>query len=90
MSKPRATAGKRNVEQHKREKAQAKQARKAARMAIDPGADSTPVLSTEAELIDELAGLHRAVESGVLSPQDFEDGRERIRQQLEQITQQGR
>jgi hypothetical protein len=79
------TGGKRNLQQRKREKAQAKVARKAARRAAD--ADPTPVLveAGEAELIQELADLHHQAEAGGVSAQEFEDRREHIRMQLEQI-----
>jgi hypothetical protein len=84
VTRPRTTIGKRNVQQMKREKAQAKQERKAARRAV-PEAGPAPVMASEAELIEELAGLSRSLESGQLSPREFEDRRERIRTQLEQI-----
>jgi hypothetical protein len=85
VSRPRTTAGKRNVQQHKREKAKAKQERRAARRVEDPEMDATRVEATEAELIDELAAIHRAVEMATMSPEEFENRREHIRLQLEQI-----
>ena len=84
MTKPRTTIGKRNIQQAKREKAQAKQERKAARRAA-PEADAVPVEATEGELLEELAGLSKALEAGQLSPAEFEGRRERIRAQLEQV-----
>lgn len=85
MSKPRTTAGKRNVQQQKREKAKEKQERRAARRLEDPTVETTQVDSTEAELIDELAAIHRAVETAAMSPDEFETRREQIRLQLEQV-----
>lgn len=84
MSAPRQTAGKRNLQQQKREKAQAKVARKAARRAADPD-PTVQVEATEAELIEQLASLHRAAEAGDVSAQDFEERREHLRKQFEQI-----
>jgi hypothetical protein len=85
LSGARPTAGKRNLQQQKREKAQAKVARKAARRAADPDANVVPVEGSEAELMEELARLHHAAEAGQVSAQEFEDRREHIRKQLEQI-----
>jgi hypothetical protein len=84
------TAGKRNVQQLKREKAQAKQARREARRAAPvDGQEVTPVVATEAELIEQLAAIHSALEAGGLSPQAFEEQRERIGEALEQIERTG-
>lgn len=73
------------MQQHKREKAQAKQERRAARRLEGPDVDAPPVEATEGELLEQLAALHRAVEAATLSPEDFESRREEIRLQLEQI-----
>jgi hypothetical protein len=85
VSAPRQTAGKRNLQQQKREKAQAKVARKAARRAVDPDATPVQVEASESELIEQLANLHRAAEAGDVSAQDFEERREHLRKQFEQI-----
>lgn len=85
MSGSRPSAGKRNLQQQKREKAQAKEARRAARRAADPDPPPARVDATEAELIGQLAELHRAAERGEVSAQDFEERREQIRKQLEQL-----
>jgi hypothetical protein len=85
VSGSRPTAGKRSVQQHKREKAQAKVARKASRRAAESDATPVPVEATEAELIEQLADLQRAAESREVSAQEFEERREQIRKQLEQI-----
>jgi len=89
MSRPRTTAGKRNVQQRKREKAQASQERRAARRLAGPQVDATPVEASEPELIDELARIHSAVETGAMAPEEFEQRRELIRLQLEQIERHG-
>ena len=85
MSSRRQTAGKRDLQQQKLAKARAKVARKAARHAADPDATPVPVEATEAELIEQLAELHRASGAGEVSEQKFEERREHIRKQLEQI-----
>jgi len=85
MSKPRTTAGKRNVQQHKRERAKAKEERRAARRAEEPETDIPVGGATESELIEELAALHRGVEAATMTPEEFETRREQIRLQLEQI-----
>jgi hypothetical protein len=89
VSRPRTTVGKRNVQQHKREKAQAKQQRKAARRLESAEVDTTSVDATETELIGELAAIHAAVETATISPEEFEQRREGIRLQLEQIERRG-
>ena len=89
MTKPRPTANKRNVQQHKRERAKAKQERRAARHLANPAADTPQVEATEAQLIDELVALHQAVEMAAMSPDEFESRRENIRVQLEQIERRG-
>jgi hypothetical protein len=73
------------VQQHKHEKAKAKLERRAARRLEDPETETTVVEASEAELIDELASIHRAVEMNTMSPEEFESRREQIRLQLEQI-----
>ena len=84
MTKARTTIGKRNIQQMKREKAKAKQERRAARKAA-PETDAVPVEVSEGELIEELAGLAMSLESGELSPAEFELRRERVRAKLEQV-----
>ncbi len=85
MTRPRTTIGKRNVQQQKREKARAKEERRAARRSVEPDENTEPVDMSEAELIEELAKLHGAVEAGGLSLEEAEERREHIRKQLEQI-----
>ena len=75
MTRPRTTVGKRNIEQQKHEKARAKQERRAARRAAPPDAEGLDVSTSESELIDKLAKLHDAVDSGRVSLQEFEERR---------------
>ena len=90
MTRPRTTAGKRNVQQLKREKAQAKQARREARRtAPESSPETTEETATEAELIERLAALHAALEAGQLTPQAFEEQRERIGKALEYVDRSG-
>lgn len=89
MTRPRTTAGKRDVQQHKREKAQAKQERRAARRLEKVEPDSSKVEASEADLIDQLAELHAAAEATSISPEEFEQRREVIRRQLEQLEDHG-
>jgi enterochelin esterase-like enzyme len=79
------TSGKRQRQQQQREKAQAKVERKAARQASEPEGPTVPVESSEAELMEQLASLHRSIEADAISYQEFEERREQIRQQLEQL-----
>ena len=85
MSRSHVTAGKRNVQQHKREKAQAKQERRAARQQKSEDVSTNPVEASETDLLSELAAIHKAVEAATMSPEEFEQRREHIRLQLEEI-----
>lgn len=85
LTRSRTTSGKRQREQQQREKAQAKVERKAARQASEPEGLTQPVESTELELMEEMAVLHRSIEAGDMSYQEFEEKREHIRQQLEHL-----
>lgn len=89
MSRSRITAGKRNVQQHKREKAQAKQERKVARQLESAEVSTNQVDASETELLAELAAIHEAIETATMSPEEFEDRREHIRLQLEEIERRG-
>jgi hypothetical protein len=68
----------------KRERAQAKQERRAARREA-PDVSAVLVEDSESDLIEELAGLSKALEAGELSPSEFEERRERVRAKLEQV-----
>ena len=87
LTKSRTTSGKRQRQQQQREKAQAKVERKAARQASEPEGLTQPVESSELELMEELAVLHRSIEAGHITYQEFEERREHIRQQLEHLDQ---
>lgn len=81
-----SSVGKRQRERQKLEHAQAKVERRAARRAA--AEEPAAVLSqrSEAELIDDLALLHRALEAGDLSPEEFEGRRDGIQAQLAQLS----
>lgn len=79
------SAGKRRREQEKLEKATAKAGRKAARRAM-PAAPVGPLSPlSESELIEDLGALHRALEAGDISPENFEERRDRLHAQFEQL-----
>lgn len=81
-----SSVGKRQRERQKLEQAKAKAERKAARRAA--GAEPAVALSdrSEAELMEDLGALHRALEAGVVPPEEFEERRDRIQAQLEQLS----
>jgi hypothetical protein len=81
-----SSAGKRERERQKLEKAQAKAERKAARQASDAPVDDGSSPRSEAELIEDLAALHRAFEAGEVSSEDFEEKRDRLQAELEQLS----
>jgi hypothetical protein len=72
---------KRQREQQKLEKAQAKAARKVARQ-IPAEPLENAAHRSEAELIEDLQALHRAFEAGDVSPEDFEEHRDRLQAQF--------
>lgn len=83
-----STYGKRQREQQKRDKAKAKVERRTARHTQRDETDESEqvaVDASQAELIQQLAGLHLAREAGQISQVDFEEQQENIRRQLEQI-----
>jgi hypothetical protein len=80
------TAGKRERERAKQEKAQAKAERKAARQAAEPEEGDVPSGRSEAEVIEDLGDLHRALENGAVSPEEFEERRDQLRRELEQLS----
>lgn len=81
-----SSVGKRQRERQKLERAQAKAERKAVRQAA--GIEQAGGLSprSESELIEDLGVLHRALEAGTISPEDFEERRERIQAQFERLS----
>jgi hypothetical protein len=82
-----SSAGKRERERQKVEKAQAKAERKAARKAaaIRPE-DSPSSVRSEAELIDALSALYQGLEAGEITPDDFEIRRRRLQAEFEQFS----
>ncbi|HET9732187.1 MAG TPA: hypothetical protein VFP54_05880 [Acidimicrobiales bacterium] len=81
-----SSVGKRQRERQKLERAQAKAERKAARNTDD--GEPTVVLSnrSEAELIEDLGALHRALEAGQVSLEEFEERRDGIQAQFERLS----
>jgi hypothetical protein len=81
-----SSIGKRQREQRRQERAQAKAERKAARQAT--GAQDTDgfLPRNETELIEELGALQRTFGAGKISPEDFEQRRDRIQAQLERLS----
>ncbi len=86
MTRSKTTAGKRQRQQQKQAKARTKVERREARHSLAAEPVVAPVGATESQLIEELAVLHRALESEEVSMQEFEERREVIRTQLEQLT----
>ena len=72
-----STAGKRDRERQKLEKAKAKADRKAARRATEAELQEASTRS-ESELIEDLGALHRAFEAGEMSLEEFGERRERL------------
>jgi hypothetical protein len=81
-----SSVGKRQRERQKLEKAKAKAERKAARQAIDAEPPEPLFERSESELIEDLGALQRAFEAGDLSPEDFEEHRNRLQVQFEQLS----
>ena len=79
------SAGKRRREQEKLEKARAKAGRRAARQAGDPAAGEPLSQLSESQLIEELGALHRGLEAGEISPEAFEERRDHLHAQFEQL-----
>jgi hypothetical protein len=86
VSRRRTTYGKRERENTKREKVKAKSERRVARQAsaLDGGSEPSPEAS-ESELIEQLAGLHRAYGAGDVGLDELEEQQELIREQLARI-----
>lgn len=85
MTRPKVTSGKRQRQEQKRSKAQAKAERRSERQSADATPSEAPAGASEPQLLEELAELHRALEDGTVGQQEFEERRERIRTQLEQL-----
>lgn len=81
-----SSVGKRERERQKLDKAQAKAERKTARRATDTLPAEISSHRSEAELIEDLAGLHQAFEAGEISPEDFEKHRDELQVLFEQLS----
>ena len=86
VTRRRTTYGKRERENTKREKVKAKSDRRVARQAsaLDGDPEASPEAS-ESELIEQLAGLHRAFDAGDVELDELEEQQELIREQLARI-----
>jgi hypothetical protein len=80
------SAGKRMRERQKVDKARTKATRKAERQTIDLGPVESSTQRSEVELMDDLGILHRSFEAGDLSPEDFEERRDQIQAEFEQLS----
>lgn len=86
MTRPRTTYGKRDREQQKREKAKAKADRRAARQQEAGAEQQEPIEgSSEAELVEQLAALHREFQEGRVQLDELEERQELIRSQLQRL-----
>jgi hypothetical protein len=85
VTRPKVTSGKRQRQEQKRSKAQAKAERRSERQAADPTPSELPAGTSESQLLEQLADLHRALEDGTVQLQEFEEQRERIRTHLERL-----
>ncbi len=81
-----SSAGKRERERQKLEKAHAKAERKAARQAAGSQIEDSSPVRSESELMEDLGALHRAFEAGKITPEDFEEGRERLQAEFERLS----
>jgi hypothetical protein len=90
VTRRRTTYGKRERENTKREKVQAKSDRRVARQTstLDGDLEAEPEAlpdASESELIEQLAGLHRAFGAGEVGLDELEEQQELIRAQLARI-----
>jgi hypothetical protein len=81
------SAGKRQREREKLDKARDKAERKAVRLATNPESPDTSSLRSESELIEDLGAIHRAFEAGDLPLEDFEERRDLLQSELAQVAQ---
>ncbi len=80
-----SSVGKRQRERQKLERAQAKTRRKAARQLSEAEVPEDFAPRSETMLVGDLEALHRALESGEVSLEDFETRRGRIQIELERL-----
>jgi hypothetical protein len=81
-----SSAGKRERERQKVEKARAKAERKAARQAADAQPEEVSPSRSESEFIGDLGALHRAFEAGEVSLEDFEERRDRLQAEFGRLS----
>jgi hypothetical protein len=81
-----SSAGKRDRERQKVEKAQAKAERKAARQAAGAAPGEDGPARSEAEIIEDLSALHQAFEAGEISLEDFEARRDDLQAEFGQLS----
>ena len=79
-----SSVGKRQRERQKFEKGKVKAERKAARRPDDTEPVEPSFTRSEAELIEDLAALHRALGAGEVALEEFEERRDQLRSLLEQ------
>lgn len=81
-----SSAGKRQREAQKLDRAQAKAERRAARLTESPEEIALPPGRSEAAIIDDMAALHRATEAGEISPDEFAERLSALQAQLQQLS----
>ncbi|MGC8480639.1 MAG: hypothetical protein ACP5PJ_03755 [Acidimicrobiales bacterium] len=81
-----SSAGKRQREAQKLDRAQAKAERRAARLTESPEEITLPPGRSEAAIIEDMAALHRATEAGEISPDEFADRLSALQAQLQQLS----
>ncbi len=81
-----SSIGKRERERQKLERARAKAERRAAGRAASAEPVEVTSNRSESELIEELASLHRAFEASEISPEDFEERRDKIQAEFEGLS----
>ena len=81
-----SSAGKRQREAQKLDRAQAKAERKAARLASEPEEQALPPGRSQSAIIADMAALHQATEAGEVSPEEFAERLADLQSQLQQYT----
>ncbi|MBV8162407.1 MAG: hypothetical protein JO265_15920 [Acidimicrobiia bacterium] len=82
MTNRRTTFGKLQRERDKKEKAQLKAERRAARLESKDEAPAQPAAGDQDALLTALADLHRRFEDGGISIDEFEERREQLTSRL--------
>ena len=81
-----SSVGKRQRERQKVERARAKAERKTARQTTDEASPEDLPLRSETELMEDLQTLQRSFENDELSLEEFEERRDLIQAQFEQLS----